>query len=129
MNVMLCILYQILSCPSISPCPLESPTGSYIHDKGIISFCIPVFPLLQVINLSSSCIPLFHISICSHLPMYPFPAEHMMPLLPPTFLISVLPAIQRKSEHADNPSFCASAAKPPLGNCGLTLFFFYFSIR
>lgn len=47
----------------------------------------------------------------------------------PTFLTPVLPVIQPKSEHADNPSSCISAAKQLLGNCGLTPFFFFFFNR
>lgn len=124
MNVMLCILYQILCCPSVSPSPLASASGSCFHRKGTISLCITVFPLLHVINLSSFCIPLFHISICSHLPIYPFlfPTEHRTHLLPPTFLTSVLPAFQPKLEQADKPSLYTSAAKQLLGNRGLKVF-------
>lgn len=122
MNVMLCILYQILCCPSLSPSPLELPTGSCIHHKEIISFCIPVFPLLPVINLSSCYIPLFHISVCSHLLICPSLLK-TMPLLLPPFSTYVLPAIQPKSEYADNPFFCTSAAKQLLDDLGLTLFF------
>lgn len=121
---MSCCASSTRLCPSVSPSLLQSPTGNFIHHKGIISFCRHVFPLLQIISLYSCYVPLFHIPQCSHLPISPFHTEHTMPLLPPTFLTSVLPTIQAKPEHASNPSFSASAAKQSLGNCRLTLLLF-----